>query len=369
MGTSESNSMHEGLANYLADQETAFEETEREMSNPEVLADLPRYEKAARRYANLRPAVTLYRAMRVAEQDSRDALELAEVEDDPALADELREMSDSSREEADDLSARLQSMLAHKDPDDAKDVIVEIRAAAGGSEAALWAGVLLKMYQRYAGLQGFEPESMNSSSAEGGGFRAVTFAVKGEGAFGQFKYEAGVHRVQRVPKTESQGRVHTSTATVAVMPEVEEVEVEIASGEVKVDTFRSSGPGGQSVNTTDSAVRITHLPSGMVVTCQDEKSQIQNKEKAFRVLRARLRQREEAVRTARRAEGRRSQIGSGGRSEKIRTYNFRQNRVTDHRIGLTVKRLTQILEVGPVVFVEALSEAESQQRQAFDRLL
>ena len=342
------------LANRLAEMDQSYRETEGLLADPAVLGDPVRYAEVSRRYAELRPLVLSYRSMMEAVVDWREATELADLEEDPDLAAELRELAAAGREEADRLATELRVALTPSDPDDAKDAIVEIRAAAGGAEAALWAGDLLRMYQRFAEREGFAWEPMDSAAAEGGGLSAVTFGVKGGGAFGRLKFEAGVHRVQRVPRTESQGRVHTSTATVAVMPEAEEVDVKIDPVDVKVDTFRSSGPGGQSVNTTDSAVRITYLPTGLVVTCQDEKSQLQNKEKAFRVLRARLYQEELATRNAERAAGRRSQIGTGDRSEKIRTYNFRENRVTDHRIGLTIKRLTQILAGDLSGFVDAL---------------
>jgi peptide chain release factor 1 len=266
--------------------------------------------------------------------------------------------------EIEEIEERVTLALVPTDPADAKDVIVEIRSAAGGDEAALWAGDLLRMYERYADRSGLEVESMDSSPSEVGGFDKVTVAIKGRGAYSKMKYEAGVHRVQRVPKTESQGRIHTSTATVAVLPEVEDVEVEIDPNDVKVDVYRSTGPGGQSVNTTDSAVRLTHIPTSLVVTVQDEKSQLQNKEKAMRILRARLYQMELERQQSELAGARRSQVGSGERSEKIRTYNFKENRVTDHRIGLTLKRLDQVLDGDLEEFVTALSADEQAARLA-----
>ena len=282
------------------------------------------------------------RAWLAAVEEAREAEELAES--DPSLRDELLEMAEERRRDAVCLEQELEILMVPADPDDHRDVIMEIRAAAGGDEAAIWAGDLLRMYQKFADRHGLRTEEMDASPSGVGGYSKVSFAVKGRGSYGMLRYEGGVHRVQRVPRTESQGRVHTSTATVAVLPEADEVEVEVSPDEVRVDVFRSSGPGGQSVNTTDSAVRITHLPTGLVVSCQDQKSQFQNKEKAFRVLRARLYQLEIERRQAGIAGQRRSQVGGGDRSEKIRTYNFRENRVTDHRIGLTLKSLDRVLE-------------------------
>ena len=354
--------MDDQLVARLTEIEQTFSEVELELADPGVLADHARYAEVSRRYAELRAIVTDFQAMKAAHSDADEARQLVDAEDDPDMAAEFSELADERRAEADRLADSLQLALVPRDPNDNKDVIIEVRAAAGGDEAAIWAGDLMRMYQRYAELHTFAAEPMSTSESEAGGFNMVTFAVKGHGAYSKFKYEAGVHRVQRVPKTESQGRIHTSTATVAVMPEVEAIEIDIDLSDVKVDTYRSSGPGGQSVNTTDSAVRLTYLPTGLVVTCQDEKSQLQNKEKAFRVLRARLYQEQLEAQQTELADSRRSQIGSGGRSEKIRTYNYKDNRVTDHRIGLTIKRLPQILEGQLDQFVDALATEETARR-------
>ena len=283
---------------------------------------------------------------------------MAEDGDDP----ELRKLVADAPGRLDELGEQIRLATVERDPNDDKNVLVEVRAGTGGDEAALFAGDLFKMLTRYAEQRGFGTEVLSSSPAEVGGFKEVTFAVKGEGAYSVFKYEGGTHRVQRVPKTESQGRIHTSTATVAVLPEAEEVEVEIDPNELQVDVYRSSGPGGQSVNTTDSAVRVTHRPTGIAVSMQDEKSQLQNRDKAMRVLRARLYEQKLAEQQAEIASERRSQVGSGERSEKIRTYNFPQGRVTDHRVKLTAHNLDQVLAGDLREFTEALAAEEKRRR-------
>ena len=349
--------MEESLSTRLAEIETVFEETEAALGDPEILADPSRLAELGKRHADLREVVGDIRRLREATNDLEAARGMSEDSDMARLAEDLST-------EIDDLERRIKMALVPTNPADAKDVIVEIRSAAGGDEASIWAGDLLRMYERFADRNGFRIEAMDSSPSESGGYDKVTVAVKGKNAYSRMKYEAGVHRVQRVPRTESQGRIHTSTATVAVLPEVEEVEIDIDPNDLKIDVYRSTGPGGQSVNTTDSAVRLTHLPTNLVVTCQDEKSQLQNKEKAMRILRARLYQLELDRQQSELAGERRSQVGSGGRSEKIRTYNFKENRVTDHRIGLTIKRLDQVLEGDLDEFVEALAAHEQASRLA-----
>ena len=336
--------MNDGLRSRLAATEVAFEEILSQLVDPDVLGDQNRYREVTMRHSELKSVVDAYRAYVHAENEIEEAQELIEIEDDPEMLSYLKETVSLHSAELEQLESDLRVLLVPKDPDDDKDVIVEVRSAAGGDEAALWAGDLYRMYERFSERSGWAMDSIDVALNDGGGIKEATFAVKGKGAYSRFKYEAGPHRVQRVPKTESQGRVHTSMGTVAVLPEVEAVEVEIHDNDIIVETMRSQGPGGQSVNTTDSAVRITHTPTGIVVSCQDEKSQLQNKLKAMRVLRARLYQIQLEEQMGERASVRRSQVGTGQRSEKIRTYNFKENRVTDHRIGLTIHSLPAVLD-------------------------
>lgn len=336
--------MDDKLVERLEATEVSFEETLVLLADQSVLSDQKRYREVTVRHAQLKPIVELFRRYTAAATEVEEARELVGSDDDPEMVAYLSETITSGTAAMESFEDKLRELLIPKDPNDDKDVIVEIRAAAGGDEAALWAGDLYRMYERFAERSGWKIEPINVSASGTGGIKEATFAVKGQGAYSRFKYEAGPHRVQRVPRTESQGRIHTSMGTVAVLPEVEAVEVEIRDNDLIIETMRSQGPGGQSVNTTDSAVRITHTPTGIVVSCQDEKSQLQNKIKAMRVLRARLYQIQIEEQQGERADARRSQVGTGQRSEKIRTYNFKENRVTDHRIGLTIHSLPAVLD-------------------------
>ena len=332
------------------DLERSYNETKERLSDPAV-------------YNDHREAADVGRRLKELEAPHKLAQEWREVRADLTAAEadgELRELVPEYEARLEHLEEELKLALVEADPADRKDVLVEIRQGVGGDEAALWAADLHRMLTRYAERRGFKTETLSTSHSEAGGFKEITFAVKGDGAYSVFKWEGGTHRVQRVPQTESQGRIHTSTATVAVMPEAEEVEVEIDENELKIDVYRSTGPGGQSVNTTDSAVRITHVPTGVVVAMQDEKSQLQNKVKAMRVLRARLYELERAKQREEQDAARRSQIGSGERAEKIRTYNYAESRVTDHRVKLTQHRLDAILEGELDDFTEALAAEERQ---------
>jgi peptide chain release factor 1 len=346
----------------LAAVEARYEELNRLMADPQVATNPDLLREYGQETAELQELVQLYRRFR----DVKRQLAETRTMLDDGLDDEMRalvedEIADLEQQEL-ELTERLQWLLLPKDPNDEKNVIVEIRAGTGGDEAGLFGADLYRMYGRYAETQGWKTQVLSSHSTGIGGFKEIIFEVQGRGAYSHLKYESGVHRVQRVPDTEASGRIHTSTATVAVLPEMEEVEVQIDPNDIRIDVFRSQGAGGQSVNTTDSAVRLTHLPTGMVVTCQDERSQLQNRIRAQAILRSRLYEIEQERLVKEQGATRRSQVGAGERSEKIRTYNFPQNRVTDHRIGFTTHRLESILEGDLDELIQALTEADQAAR-------
>lgn len=342
-----------------------YEELSRILADPDVIADSARYTELLKEFASLEEIVTMYQEYQRVQADMAEADELLAAESDPEERQWIQDEREKLSQRLQKLEKELRKALLPRDPRDEKNVILEIRAGAGGMEAALFAADLLRLYQRYAERQGWRVEILSMHENDLGGIREAIILISGRGAYSRLKYESGVHRVQRVPITEASGRIHTSTATVAVLPEAEEVEVEINPDDLQIDTFRASGAGGQHVNKTESAIRITHLPTGLVVTCQDEKSQHKNRERAMKILRARLLDLYERERHAEEAEARRMQVGTGDRSERIRTYNFPQGRVTDHRIGLTLYRLEELLDGDlDLILDELLLAQESAQLEA-----
>jgi peptide chain release factor 1 len=329
-----------------------------ELSDPNIFSDQRRYREVAKEHARLRRGAELCQNLLDSVNEMREARELVPGAESAEEREFFAAEAQAAEERAEELAEEIRAEIIDRDPNDDKDVIIEIRAGAGGDEAALFAGQLYDMYTRYADRLGFKHRTLASSPAEVGGYREVALEIEGDGAYSVFKHEGGTHRVQRVPKTESQGRIHTSTATVAVLPEAEDVEIDISPGELEIDVYRSSGPGGQSVNTTDSAVRITHKPTGLVVTCQNEKSQLQNKEQALRILRSRLLEREMRERREQEGAMRLAQVGTGDRSAKVRTYNFPQGRITDHRVGVTSHNLEAVLNGELDDFTQALAAKE-----------
>lgn len=339
----------------LSEVEKHYEEISEKLFNPNIVSDIEKYKSLMKEQKNLSPIVEKYREYKKAESDFEEAKQML---DDGGLDKEMREMVLSEIEESkakvESLTGELKVLLLPKDPNDDKNVIVEIRGGAGGEESALFAAVLFRMYSMYAEKKGFQTEVLYANETELGGFKEISFMISGEGAYSRLKFESGVHRVQRVPETESQGRIHTSTATVAVLPEAEDVDIEINPADLQIDTFRSSGAGGQHINKTESAIRITHIPTGMVVECQDERSQHKNRDKAMRVLKSRILEAERQKQTSSIADERKSQVGTGDRSERIRTYNYPQGRVSDHRIGLTIYKLEQFLNGDMDEVIDAL---------------
>ena len=340
--------------------EEKFDQLQRSLCDPDVTSDVTAYAKLSREIKHLTPVVETYRAYKAAQTAAAEAKEML---DEGGMDKDFREMVadewEAAKAKTEELTEQLKILLLPKDPNDERSVIVEIRAGAGGEEAALFAGVLYRMYTMYAETCGFSVEVVYANETELGGFKEISFMIEGEGAYSRFKFESGVHRVQRVPVTESQGRIQTSTVTVAVLPEAEDVDVQINDADLQIDTFRSSGAGGQHINKTDSAIRITHLPTGTVVECQDERSQYKNKDKAMKILRSRILEAEREKQAAQIAGERRAQVGTGDRSERIRTYNYPQGRVTDHRIGLTLYKLESILNGNLTELIDALLTADT----------
>ncbi len=330
----------------------------RELSDPNIFSDQNHYREVAKEHARIKRGAELSRELLDSIEEAREARELVPTPGDAEEKEFYAEEARGAEERGEELSEEIRAELIDRDPNDDKDVIIEIRAGTGGDEAALFAGELLEMYSRYAERLKFKHRTLSSSPAEVGGFKEVTVEIGGDRAYSVFKHEGGTHRVQRVPKTESQGRIHTSTATVAVMPEAEDVEIDVHQNDLEIDVYRSSGPGGQSVNTTDSAVRITHKPTGLVVTCQNEKSQLQNKEQAMKILKARLLEREMQERQQEAGAMRQAQVGTGERSAKVRTYNFPQGRITDHRVGVTSHSIDATMGGGLEEFTQALAAKE-----------
>ena len=341
--------------------EERYEQLNELLSDPDVVNDADKLRKYSKEQADLQKTVEVYRSYKTKKEELQDIEDMLNETSDKEEVEMLKEESSALKTELPDMEEELKILLIPKDPNDDKDVIVEIRAAAGGDEAAIFAGDLMRMYSKYAEANGFKTEIVEASESDHGGYKEVSFSVSGTGAYSKLKFENGAHRVQRVPETESGGRIHTSTATVAVLPEAEDVEIEIRNEDLKIDTYRSSGAGGQHVNTTDSAVRITHLPTGVIAT-SSEKSQIQNREKAMKVLKARLYDMKLQEEQQKYASQRKSAVGTGDRSERIRTYNYPQSRVTDHRIGLTLQKLNQIMEGNLDEIVEALTLSEQTEK-------
>ena len=343
-------SLHEKLITI----EASLPEIEKQLSEIDISRDQKAYAEMAKKHSEVSTIVELFVEWKDINLEITDAEELLQTESDEEMKKEFEGIVSDNKLKLDPLIQKIKISLLPKDPSDDKDVLVEIRPGAGGEEAAIWVGDLYKMYTRFAERNGWNVEPIELTPSDQGGYSKIIFAIKSKGVFSKLKFEAGAHRVQRIPKTESQGRVHTSIATVAVLPEAEEVDLSIVDSDLKIDVYRSSGPGGQSVNTTDSAVRITHIPTGLVVTSQDEKSQLKNKNQAMRILRARLLKAEQDKAAAERAKDRKEQVGSGERSDKIRTYNYKDNRVSDHRINLTLKKLDQVLDGDLEEFVVGL---------------